>query len=202
MVRYLIASIMFSLLSACGSGNDSEDLPKTNFKAIASYNAADFNLSLNVDYWELRQQDRDTDPAISASALVQLDVTDYEALAYSIKAEIDAYRNDVGFGGNCLPTACVLYILYVIDDTLGDVTSKTALVDFFGGIDTEAELAYYLKYAYGYQVISYDEVAGGYNVYYQLNGCSSKTWHIAFVDTNGVITGIKKVKEQKLNTEC
>ncbi|MGH1471388.1 MAG: hypothetical protein ACRBCS_09355 [Cellvibrionaceae bacterium] len=199
--------ISFCGLTACLSDNsDSELIVVLNesFYHLDEYELADFTLSEDFEYWEVRKGETVDGNFIieSEEILYVYDDNAFANLSNQQVTDLDATFSANGFRASCEPDYCPFYGVAVMGNTTALIDSKSELLDFFEDIDTEAELHLWL-WANDYKALSYELVPSGYlAVVRWSNGCDRRGEKIVYVDFDGDISTQRVIFVEKYNGPC
>ncbi|MEP1384373.1 MAG: hypothetical protein ABJK64_11375 [Paraglaciecola sp.] len=195
MKLYLTLTILSLLCLSC---SDSEDLPKQAF--ADEYQLADFNLSDSYIYWEKRRGNLYGQDEQADEVLIQFDAEIYTDLSTEQVALLDTADTNNGYDAQCLPEYCPIYGVALLNDSSFVIESMTDLVDFFGDIDTEAEL-YHLVSVDSSVAKSYEKNEDGYRVVVEWNNlCGLKGTNLIQVFTDGSQELIKELTTEETGT--
>ncbi|MFT2090047.1 hypothetical protein [Paraglaciecola sp. 2405UD69-4] len=192
MKNYLLSSIIMLLCMAC---NDSTDLPKQEF--ADEYQLADFKLSDAYIYWEIRRGNLYSQEDQADEVLTQFDAEIYTDLSTEQVALLDTADTNNGYDAQCLPEYCPIYGVALLNDSSFVIESMTDLVDFFGDIDTEAELYHLLAIDYSVPE-TFEENDEGYRVVIAWNNlCGLKGTNLIQVYPDGSQELIKELTTEE-----
>lgn len=175
MTRTLLIVISLSLVACSGddqplpeSPRQTLSIPETTFSG--EYSAEDFDLAQPVDYWEIRLGAIPGLGSDEFERLMTFDASSYEALDDTQKSILEETTVlDTGFGAQCRPLYCPVYAVSLTGFDATVIDSDALLLEFFGDIDTEAELLVYLTYAQNYKEqvrpLAFEANAEGYRVH-------------------------------------
>ncbi|MEP0354732.1 MAG: hypothetical protein ABJH06_05570 [Paraglaciecola sp.] len=195
MKLYLTLTILSLLCLSC---SDSEDLPTQAF--ADEYQLADFNLSDSYIYWEKRRGNLYGQEEQADEVLIQFDAEIYTDLSTEQVALLDTADTNNGYDAQCLPEYCPIYGVALLNDSSFVIESMTDLVDFFGDIDTEAEL-YHLVSVDSSVAKSYEKNEDGYRVVVEWNNlCGLKGTNLIQVFTDGSQELIKELTTEETGT--
>jgi hypothetical protein len=169
-----------------------------------NYLLSDFHLCDEYNYWEIRR-----------GALPQQDVTDDEVIAKyddisfnnldstQVQIVTDAVSQG-GFAVQCLPSFCPIYAVALRDYNVTIIDSRSGLIDFFGEIDTEAELSVLLNYDQSYQLRTqpelYEQTADGFLVVLKWDTlCQLRGKDLVKVYKDGEIKKIREISRESYN---
>lgn len=195
MKQYLALTILSLLCLGC---SDSDDLPKQAF--ADEYQLVDFNLSDSYIYWEKRRGNLYGQEGQADEVLIQYDAEIYTDLSTEQIALLDMADTNNGYDAQCLPDYCPLYGVALLQDSIFVIESMTDLVDFFGDIDTEAELYHLLAVDYSVPE-TFEENDEGYRVVIAWNNlCGLKGTNLIQVYPDGTQALIKELTTEETNT--
>lgn len=195
MKQYLALTILSLLCLGC---SDSDDLPKQAF--ADEYQLVDFNLSDSYIYWEKRRGNLYGQEGQADEVLIQYDAEIYTDLSTEQIALLDMADTNNGYDAQCLPDYCPLYGVALLQDSIFVIESMTDLVDFFGDIDTEAELYHLLAVDYSVPE-TFEENDEGYRVVIAWNNlCGLKGTNLIQVYPDGTQVLIKELTTEETNT--
>lgn len=201
--------LMALLLVGCGDSDEGglfsgfRSTARANFQPLDQYQYDDFNLSEDVLYWETR-----VGPALAAGTP---QVFRHQLLFFYAQEELVASFEDrldelpqeeplTGFADNCYPSRCLIYIAGLTPESSFTILTDQELVNFFGDLDTEAELAYWL-WSEGYIPRDFMAVDSGFEATVETSIlCPQRTRLRVFVDGNGVITPVENQPEDSVET--
>jgi hypothetical protein len=188
-------------LTACGeSSSDKSESFSYTFVGIDEYSLKSFDLPLDVKYWEIRSENW-PDP-VESFQVYSFDLDIYDSLDSVLRDEISNIVSPLAFGGDCLPSACGYFGVFLIENSLELIQTPNEMLEFFGEINTPIELAIWLRYTELYRLESYEPIHGGYNAIVSWSSCSNRGTKKVFVDTNGIVTVLNDLTTEKLETTC
>jgi hypothetical protein len=191
-----LAFLTFLILGCEGDKGSSEGLPSNEFGVKSEYSLSDFSLNNDYKYWEVRIRDVGSDPEYPDEVLMSFDEDSFMSLSETQKLNLENAGSDIGFSAQCLPGYCPIYGVAIIEDSTILLTSKGELSDFFGEINTIAELHVWL-WANDYASKYYEKVDSGYMVVVSWDSlCGTRGMDLVFVDYNGSIA-----KQETISTE-
>ncbi|MGI1678787.1 MAG: hypothetical protein K6L75_08655 [Cellvibrionaceae bacterium] len=201
-----ILMILCGLTACLSEDSDSELIVVLNesFYNLDEYELADFNLSDDFDYWEVRKGEvRDGNFIVEPEEILYVyDDDAFAGLSNQQVADLDATVSRNGFIAFCQPDYCPIYGVTVIGNGTALIDSKSELLDFFEDIDTEAELHLWL-WANDYTALSYELAPSGYlAVVRWSNGCDRRGEKIVYVDFDGDISTQRVIFVEKYNGSC
>jgi len=203
--------LMVLLLVGCGdSDDDSNGLFSINstsretFQPLDQYQYEDFNLTEDVLYWETRIGPSQLAGVPQVSRHELLFFYAQEALAATFEDRLDELlQNDeplTGFADKCFPSRCLAYIAGLNPQSNFTILTDQELANFFGEIDTEAELAYWL-WSEDYIPLDYQAEDSGFEVTVETSiVCPQRARLRVFVDANGVITPVENLPPESVET--
>jgi hypothetical protein len=169
------------------------------FKDLSAYKLSDFHLNGDYTFWEVRL----VGLSDTVKTLFSYDSTAYQNLSPDQQKKIKETSSARGWG-RCFPGGCYAYGIAVKGDSVKRIPGDLSLLSFFGPIDTEAELHFYLwrKPYYG-KLISYKKIKSGYHVLViKTNSCFNKyDKDLISVHRDGKIT-ILKTLSTKTSQGC
>src|SRR5690606_5287004 len=198
------------LLAGCGNSDDDSNglfsfssTSREAFLPLDEYQSDDFNLTEDALYWETR-----IGPALSAGVP---QVFRHQLLFfYAQEALVATFENRLdelvqvepltGFADKCFPSRCLAYIAGLNPQSDFTILTDQELASFFGEIDTEAELAYWLWSA-DYIPLDYMVEDSGFEVTVETSVvCPQRSRLRLFVDANGVITPVETLSSESVET--
>jgi hypothetical protein len=194
----LLRLVFFALLiSGCDDDKErSKNLPSNEFGVISEYSVSDFSLNENYEYWEIRRGNTGSEPSTPDEVLMSFDEDALVTLSEAQRLNLENADSDIGFSAQCLPGYCPIYGVTIFEDSTTLLTSKGELSDFWGEIDTIAELHVWL-WANDYGSKYYEIVDSGYMVVVSWDSlCGTRGEDLIFVDYSGNIT-----KQEEISTE-
>ncbi|WP_300426627.1 hypothetical protein [uncultured Thalassolituus sp.] len=204
-MRFKLSFLLLLSLIVSGCGGDKSDgsLPDMEFGGKSNYVLSDFDLNNEVRYWEIRMgplpqsEWRDEIGYLyEYDVLYQFDETGLASLSEQEVQNLNDVDSQYGFSSECLPDYCPIYGVSVQGGSVVVIASDQELLDFFGTINTHAELDVWL-WAKSYQARYYQEVEGGYMVVVAWdNLCGTSGEDLIFVDHNGVITKQREISRE------
>src|SRR5690606_22201765 len=198
------------LLAGCGNSDDDSNglfsfssTSREAFLPLDEYQSDDFNLTEDALYWETR-----IGPALSAGVP---QVFRHQLLFfYAQEALVATFDNRsdelvqveplTGFADKCFPSRCLAYIAGLNPQRDFTILTDQELANFFGEIDTEAELAYWL-WSEDYIPLDYQAEDSGFEVTVETSiVCPQRARLRVFVDANGVITPVENLPPESVET--
>lgn len=191
------------IVSSCGGDESNGSLPDKDFGGKSNYVLSDFDPNDEIKYWEIRRgplpqsEWRDEIGYLyEYDVLYQFDETRLESLSDAEVQNLNDADSQYGFSSQCLPDYCPIYGVSVQRSSVVIIASDQELLDFFGTINTLAELDIWL-WANSYQARHYQEVESGYLVVVAWdNLCGTSGEDLIFVDHNGVITKQREISRE------
>lgn len=189
-----------AFLVGCGSSDDDkdqrDDLPELAnvFQPIPDYAFDDFQLDSNVLYWEIRAGNRDPRAGGTTEAVWRYDTDRYQALTDEQQAQLDATESTGRLQDSCMTEYCVNYGAAITEDGVEVLHDEPGLLAFFGRIDSEAELNFWL-WANEYNGLTYEVVDAGYTAiaFWSDPLCAEDVYYRLYVDANGAISETEEV---------
>ena len=195
-----LCSLIVVLGTGCSSdgSNRSEDsLPSTPFSE--TYELEDLNPAGEVEYWEVRQG-----PHVGED-LSQFNVRERygnrDSLDDAQRELLQSSTSQTGFAVGCLPGHCPIYAAAITGYDVRTLDSQESLAEFFGGIDTEAELFIYLSYISSYALsthpLTYEKVDEGFLVVLQWDSlCLNRGRDLVKVYPDGTVEKIHELDRE------
>lgn len=183
---------------------ENDDLPQLSqsFATPNDYSFADFQLTADVRYWEMRLGPRDGliyDEEMEewvfiprhhpAETLWSFDSEQYQLLSEEIRQQVAESSSETGFTAGCQPDYCPVFAVAVKNDDVKMAITLSELLGLFDYLDTEAELYLWL-WANEYQPLSYKKDVNSYEVivHWLDPMCREDKYYRLFVDQSGGIT--------------
>lgn len=207
MKKYLLLiGLLILFSSGCGGSdndNDSGDNEDpqvaldSEFSDIESYEPSDFTLSNGVIYWEVTVNVTNLSEEPTLEPKYRFSEADYASLSEAQKSDLSAAFSNTGFKRyGCEPEHCPVYVLALqAEGDVRIVDSGAELAEFFGPIDTEAELHVYL-WAHNYNPQRFEEAPGGYRAIVERLTCQAVITDLLFVDHDGAITLVQELERE------
>lgn len=102
-----------------------------------------------------------------------------------------------GFVSLCIPGGCSGYGVALKGDTVELIISEEDLLSFFGRIDTEVELKFWLWANFYTKFISYKKVKSGYKAIVKKNNyCGKIEKKLIFVNQDGSIAELETISTE------
>jgi len=175
--------------------SETELLPNEPFMNRTDYVLSDFSLSGNYVYWEIRRGSLSSEE--KDETLYSYDSETYSTLDETNLNNLSQADSEYGFAAQCLPGYCPVYGVTILDGNTNTLTSKSELLEFFGKVDTEAELNLWL-WANDYYVDLFSKDESGYYVIVSWDSlCGRRGKDLVFVDENGVITEQRTISTEE-----
>ena len=195
--KTIIASTIVLGLQGC-SANDEVTLEN---ELQQNYLISDFRLSSTYKYWEIRINNGSRQDPTDYEVRSRFDVNIFRTLSNDTVTHLENTRSEYGFDAECLPGYCPIYAVAIDDDNDTHILdSKPLLKSFFGQIDTEAELYFWVKYGAGRESglpIQYETQGNGYDVIIRWDSlCGVRGTRLIHVSTDGETQPIKDLTEE------
>ncbi|WP_024460057.1 hypothetical protein [Marinimicrobium sp. LS-A18] len=207
MTRTLLLAISLSLVACSGDDHPSPEnprqtlsIPETTFSG--EYSAEDFDLAQPVDYWEIRLGAIPGLGSDEFERLMTFDASTHEALNDTQKAILEETTVlDTGFGAQCRPLYCPVYAVSLTGFDATVIDSDALLLEFFGDIDTEAELFVYLTHTPNLSVLTplaFEANDEGYIVHVAWDSqCLVRGENLIQVSPDGTIETLEELSQEE-----
>ena len=194
--------ILIALLTGCDSNdrsNSGNTLPSIAFSD--DYQLSSFTLSDDYAYWEIRRGKLSEGEIQGYRVLEQFDEDSFNSLDETQTEIISNTSSLSGFAGFCRPSFCPVYAVAINGYSVTVIDSGYDLTEFFGEIDTEAELKVRLDYAQDYAQRTtptfYEEVDDGYMVLMSWDTlCQLRGEDLIKVYRDGTIEKIREISRE------
>jgi len=197
MVKTLVISLLSITLLGCQSDGD-DALPNTQF--ASSYQLSDFNLNDSYNYWEVRRGNMQHQAEEADEVMVRFNDEIHASLTTEQRELLANADTNNGYDAQCLPSYCPIYGVALLNDNAVVIESKSDLLEFFGDIDTEAELAHLLSIGYSTPKFFQKNDLGYKAILGWDSLCGQRGENLIQVDFDGTITIIKELSTEEYNS--
>ena len=196
--------IIFVLISIVLHGCGGDEVMQLEHNFAETYQLSDFNLPENYDYWEIRQTWPSLEEEEPYDVITQYDENAYNNLDATQKQLLEDVTSQNGFAAYCFPGYCPYYAVAIEGYNVTIVETRSQLLDFFGAIDTEAELAVFMDYDQSYRPIteplSYRPTDYGYMVVLAWDTtCGLRGKDLVKVHRDGTVQKIRQLSKTEYN---
>jgi len=184
--------------------NVDPDFPRLAYQASENQHLVDFKLSVETQYWEVRNGQ---DPYVypNYNVIAQYDEEIWQNLNALEQDALQSASANTGFRDMCalgwIPDGCLRYAVALTSGSIITINTKVALLDFFGEIDTVAELAFWLsqrnEWLRFYRITEF-----GYQVLATENFCGNITDGVSDVYKDGTVVQLEVVAYENDGTVC
>ena len=200
----LILSVFLCVLIVACKEDDSG--PTLAHTFTGNYEIDDYTLSIESQYWEIRigfpeydEYPHEVSSEAEYEVIKSVDAETYSTLSTIQLDVLQATTSEHGFYWTCLPEACPVYAVSMDGDYATLIDSDEELLDFFGEIDTEAELYDCLDYS-DYKTfvspVSWETDGENYIAIVDWsNGCGLQGTDLIHVSRKGEINKIRTLTE-------
>lgn len=178
--------------------NEFDTLPTETYEEVSELSG--FNLSRDYIYWEVRRSyftyhyssENEGEYEYGEDVLHQYDEAAYNNLTPLQLEMLEGVNSVNGFDDDCPPDYCPIFGVALLSNEPVVIASEQSLLEFFGDIDTPAELSRWV-WANDYSLKFYEETNYGYRVVADWdNDCGERGQDLIKVFKDG---SIEKVEE-------